>query len=54
MTSVPDVEWEYAKDFRVVTECEADFPSLFFMIDDYWIETKPEAYLYPDESGESC
>ena len=36
------------------TECDAAYPSLHFLFDGHWIETRPEAYLWEEEDGETC
>ena len=49
-----NVSWQYASDFRVVTECDADYPSLFFMFENNWIEVSPENYVYREQDDLLC
>ena len=54
MEKVPDVKWSYQKDYRVRTECSADYPSIFFMFDGNWLEVSPHDYIFEQEDGETC
>ena len=49
-----NVSWEYASDFRVLTECAADYPSLFFMFENNWIEVSPDNYVYHEQDDLLC
>ena len=54
MAQVPDVKWRYSDNFRVITECNANYPSIYFMFDNLWIETSPQDYLYTDKMMNNC
>ena len=51
---VPDTSYSYGKNSVITTECDASYPSLFFMFDGSWIEVSPEHYLFQKEDGEEC
>ena len=54
MARVPDVFWEYKNDL-VYTDCAAEFPKLWFMFDQRWLEVDPKDYVQPtDDSEETC
>ena len=38
----------------MVTECDAEYPSLFFMFENNWIEVKPENYVYREQDDLMC
>ena len=49
-----NITWKYTSDFRVVTECDADYPSLFFMFENNWIEVSPDNYVYHEQDDLMC
>lgn len=54
MSRVPDVFWEFKNDL-VYTECDAEYPTLWFMFDQRWLEVDPKDYLQQaDEFGNTC
>lgn len=44
MARVPDVFWEY-KNNLIYTDCAAEFPKLWFMFDQRWLEVDPKDYV---------
>ena len=40
------VAWQYQRDYRVLTQCDADLPSIYFMFDSKWLEVSPRDYLF--------
>jgi hypothetical protein len=51
MKTVPDVKWSFEGGV-VVTECDAEYPTLWFMFDEKWIEVAAKDYLFTVETGE--
>ena len=53
---VPNAMWEFIDEEGVVlTECNHDFPSLFFMFDGHWLEASPRDYVFAiDDNREQC
>ena len=51
---LPNVSWEYASDFRVITECDVEYPNLFFMFENHWIEVSAENYVYHEQDDLLC
>lgn len=54
MAQVPNLTWQYQRDYRVVTKCSEDFPSIFFMFDGKWLEVSAHDYLFQQPDGETC
>ena len=44
MEQVPDVQWEFRGD-KVYTECDADYPNLWFMFESKWLEVSAKDYV---------
>lgn len=54
MEKVPGVEWTF-QDGIVYTPCSADYPNIYFMYSQYWIEVNPKDYVFPvTEDGTMC
>ena len=52
--AVPDTEWEFDSGI-VLTECDVEYPSVYFMFDQKWIEVAPKDYvMQADDTGELC
>lgn len=46
------IEWEF-RDGLVYTECQRDYPMLYFLFDNNWIEVSPDSYVTPVASDSS-
>ena len=46
MDKVSNVEWSF-QDGLVFTPCDATYPNIYFMLNQYWIEVNPKDYLFP-------
>ena len=44
MEKVPDDQWEIRGD-KVYTECDADYPNLWFMFESKWLEVSAKDYI---------
>ena len=40
----PDADWFFDNN-NLYTQCSADMPNLYFMIDNHWIEVNPRDYM---------
>jgi len=50
---VGDVNWTYeSRSQVVVTECTANWPSIFFLMDRRWIEVAPKDYVFDVSQGQ--
>jgi len=46
MNRVPDAKWQYIEDYGVIyTECEHEYPDLFFLIDGRWVAVAAKDYV---------
>ena len=45
MDKVPSVSWSF-RDGMVYTPCDANYPKLYFMFKEKWIEVNPKDYLF--------
>ena len=50
---LPGVAFEF-KNNRIFTECSADFPPLFFMFDEHWLEVDAKDYVYEVDGDGTC
>ena len=50
LDSVPNVAWLFEEGLLWV-ECDADFPSIYFMFSQKWIEVNPKDYVFPVGEG---
>ena len=46
LATVPGVKWRYGKNMRVITECGASYPNLYFLVDKKWIQVEAKDYVF--------
>ena len=54
LTMPSRVIWRFDDDLRVLTECEADYPSISFMFDQKWIEVRAQDYVFQEQDDDFC
>ena len=44
---VPDANWQFLeREGVIVTECNHEYPPIYFMFDGYWIEAAAKDYVF--------
>ena len=52
---LPDgVKWRFDENLRVVAECGADYPNLFFMFEQMWLEVQAKDYVVREQDDDWC